>query len=315
MRAQNIARLLVILLIVLTDNTSHSSDLGDKTTGGQRYRYTIRHDALVREYEVYLPKKYNHDGGSLPLVLYIHGGGGKIKSAYLDGLDKAADQFGFVLAVPQGLSVEKGILGTRWNGGHWDGGSCCGNADDIGFISKMIDEVIQNYRIHGNRVYVTGISNGALMTMRIACELADKVAAVATVAPTAVPGDCTPSRPISVMDIHGTADPVNPFYGGEPRKGAKVDYRRMPPSEVVDILLKTGDCSGTPKPFYHKGDATCSSYDCRGGSEVVFCKVENMGHTYPSGSQYFFKKVIGSVSYDIGPPQIWKFFMRHSLDE
>lgn len=315
MRVQNIAKLLIILLIVLADNISHSSDLGGKTTGGQRYRYTIMHDALAREYEVYLPKKYNHDGRILPLVLYIHGGGGKIKSAYLDGLDKAADQFDFVLAVPQGLSVKKGVLSTRWNGGRWDGGSCCGNADDIGFISKMIDEVIRNYRINEKRVYVTGISNGGLMTMRIACELADKVAAVATVAPTAVPGSCSPSRPISVMDIHGTADPVNPFYGGESSKGSRVDYRRMPPSEVVDKLLKIDGCSGTSKPSYRKGDATCNSYDCKGASEVVFCEVINMGHAYPSGSQYFFKKVIGPVSYDIGPPQIWKFFMRHSMDE
>ena len=281
--------------------------------GGKSYAFTLMHDGQAREYEVYLPHSYSADGPKLPLVLYIHGAGGKIKSAYLDGLDEAADQFGFVLAVPLATDVKGGFLGTRWNGGKWEGGSCCGKADDIGFISKMIDEVVGKYRINEKRIYATGISNGGLMVNRIACELAHKVAAVSTVAPTAIPEPCLPTRPISVMNIHGTGDPANPFDGGEVGRGFKVDYRKMPPLEVVAKWVEINGCSNSGKVSYQNGAATCTSYPCNGESELVFCKVEEMGHVYPSGSQYFFKAVVGPVSYDIGHQQVWDFFMKHSL--
>lgn len=249
----------------------------------------------------------------MPVVIYLHGGGGSIKSAYIDGLDDAADQLGFILAIPAATRVKWGPLASRWNGGEWAGGQCCGSADDVGFISKMIDEVTKQFHADPTRIYATGISNGGLMTNRVACELADKIAAVATVAPAALPERCAPSRPISIMDIHGTGDLCNPFDGSVPTGACgKTDYKRMSPKEVVDAWRRINGCSEGPARET-RGSLAFSKYPCRDNSEVLFCKVEGMGHTWPSGSQYLSARLVGPVSHEISMRDLWEFFQRHSL--
>ncbi|MCB2181885.1 MAG: hypothetical protein KQH63_07660 [Desulfobulbaceae bacterium] len=302
---------IVNLLKVEIQKQNRTLDNGIK----QIQDFVINHDGLQRRYQVYLPPAYSDDGPELPLVLYVHGGGGNIRSAYKDKFGEATDRFGFILAVPEAVRVKKGMLATRWNGGKWKEGQCCGDADDVGFISIMIEEIASRFRVNRKRVYATGASNGGLMVNRLACELSEEIAAVATVAPTAVPESCDPSRPIAVMDIHGTGDPCNPFDGSVPDGVCgQVEYKRMGFHEVVNNWEKINGCSEESSIFYKKGDAVCYSHQCQGESEVVSCKVEKMGHTFPSGSQYFFKSVVGPVSYDIGHQQIWDFFMRHSLD-
>ena len=158
------------------------------------------------------------------------------------------------------------------------------------------------------------------MTNRLACELSDKIAAIATVAPAAVESSCSPSRPISVMDIHGTADPANPPDGSEPRSifkegsgsGFAMPYKRMTPYQVVDVWKKINKCSNSQIAGYQNDRVKCVIYnDCAAGAEVELCMVEGMGHTYPSGSQYLSEKVVGSVSYDISFDQIWDFFKKY----
>ena len=287
---------------------------GDDLYKTGSHEFTMNYDGKKRNYGVYLPLKYGNGSIKMPVVIYLHGGGGRIKTAYHDDMDKAADKFGFILAIPVATRVKRGLLGTRWNGGKWEGGECCGSADDVGFISMMIEELKEKFNADGTRVYATGISNGGLMANRLACELSDKIAAVAVVAPAAIPGNCRPSRPVSVMDIHGTGDPCNPYDGSMP-KGAcgKVDYRRMPPNKVVDSWLEILGCSRDASIVYEKGDAKCMSYKGKNGSEVVFCRVEGMGHTWPSGAQYLPVRAVGKVSTDISFDQMWTFFQRHSL--
>jgi polyhydroxybutyrate depolymerase len=277
--------------------------------------YTLKHDGEERIYKIHLPTNYNANVKT-PAVLYIHGGGGFTRSAYVDKLDKASDKFGFVLIVPQGMGkVKLGQYRGEWNGGEWEGGRCCGDADDVGFISQLIDETIRTFNLDEKQIFVTGISNGGLMTNRIGCELADKVAAIATVAPAAVLSTCRPSKPISVMDIHGTADPINRYHG-EKSVLAKTSYgyQRIPPEKLVNRWREIHDCSEQSQPAYQHGDADCVLYsDCKDGAEIEFCKVEGMGHTYPSGSQYLSAKIVGPVSYDISFDQIWEFFQKHPL--
>ncbi|MFQ6089590.1 MAG: alpha/beta hydrolase family esterase [Candidatus Methanofastidiosia archaeon] len=280
------------------------------------YAFSIEHDDLTRTYKVHVPPSYDKNVKT-PVVIYTHGGGGNSETAYIDGMDKASDELGFILVAPESMKIRiDGRFSTRWNGGKWQGGECCGTADDVGFISKMIDEIEKKFNVDEDRVYATGISNGGLMTNRLACELSDKIAAVATVAPAAIPQNCTPSRPISVMDIHGTADPCNPFDGGEPTLGfcARLPYKRMSPKEVVDSWLKINSCSADFITVYKKRNATCISYrQCKNGAEVEFCKIEGMGHTWPSGSQYLPAYLVGPVSYDISFEQMWEFFKKHPL--
>lgn len=277
------------------------------------YDASLSHDGLQREYRIHLPPAYRAGGKKMPVVVYLHGGGGSPKSAYKDGLDKAADTLGFILAMPKATRVMWGPLASRWNGGTWKGGHCCGSADDIGFISKMIDQLVSHLAVDPRRIYATGISNGGLMANRVACELADKIAAVATVAPAAVPQSCAPSRPIPVMNIHGTGDPCNPFDGSVPTGLCrKADYKRMSPRETVDFWRRVNRCTGEPA-VTTRGTLTFARYACPNGAEVEFCTVEGMGHTWPSGSQYFSARLVGPVSHEISTADIWAFFQRHAL--
>ena len=279
------------------------------------YHFTFKHAGLIRKYNVHLPPGYNNSR-SFPVVIFLHGGGGSIQGAYKDGLDKASDKFGFILAVPAGTGILPNILLT-WNAGEWSGGSCCGraynnNIDDIGFISQMIDELKKEFNVDENRFYATGISNGAMMSYRLACELSDKIAAVAAVAAPAIPQGCVPSRPVSIMQINGTADPAVPFNGGQGGGVLGKTFQSPPAQELVDSWIKMNECPTNQATTYQKGKVTFITYGpCKDGVEVEFCKVEGMGHTWPSGDQYMPISKVGPVSYDISFEQIWEFFQKH----
>lgn len=281
------------------------------------YRFSFKHDGITRNYIVHLPLAYNKKVPT-PVVIYFHGGAGNMKAAYRDGLDKMSDKHGFILAVPEGTGeVNAGSLRGRWNGGKWETGVCCGDADDVGFISKMIDEIKKNFNIDKNKIYVTGISNGGLMTNRLGCELSDKIAAIAPVAAAAVMSGCSPLSPISVMVIHGTEDPANPPDGSSPRgifnEGVfAMPYKKMTPYQVVDAWRRINKCSESKLSGYENGGAKCVVYnECAGGSEIELCIVEGMGHVYPGGSQYLSVEAVGPVSNDISFDQIWEFFKAH----
>lgn len=280
-------------------------------------RFTLHHEGVPRTYQVHVPPAYDARH-PLPVVMYIHGGGGNARSAYLDGLDKAADRFGFLLAIPEGTGERRRRqLRASWNGGTWAGGSCCTSADDVGFIARMLDDLEKNFAVDRRRVYAAGISNGGLMTNRLGCELANRLAAIATVAPAAIPSDCHPARLLPVMDIHGTADTCNPYEGGPPTNPLcrKVSYTRMSPAAVRQAWLTLNRCAPESDITYQAGNATCWRHaQCAPGAEVVFCRVEGMGHAWPSGFQ---SKLLGiaPVSHDISTDQLWDFFRQHALPE
>lgn len=281
--------------------------------------YTLLHDGLTRTYKVHTPPGYARE--KLPLVIYFHGGGGDMRAAYMDGIDAMADKHGFILAIPEGTGeIKLGHMRASWNGGAWETGTCCGTTDDVGFVEKMLQEIKSTYTIDEKRIFATGISNGGLMTNRLACELSEQIAAIATVAPAAIPSDCNPANPVSIMDIHGTDDPANPPDGSEPRsifeEGASpfgMAYKRMTPYQVIGAWKQINKCGDSQKNAYAYKGAQCTTYDkCAIGSEVELCLVRGMGHTYPSGSQYLPGTLVGNVSYDISFDQIWDFFKKHS---
>lgn len=285
-------------------------------SGGRILSFTLKHDGIAREYDVRLPRSYSPET-PMAVVFYFHGGGGSKRAAYRDGVDTYADKFGFILVVPSGTGPFKDKLFT-WNSGRWSGwiseGECCGHAgknniDDVGFISKVIDEVRGNFSVDENRVYAMGISNGAMMSYRLACELPDKIAAVAAVAPPAVPGICSSSvKPVPIIHIHGTADPCSLYNGGECDScaGSK-GFVAQSASEMISFWLKKNGCLEQRETVYAKGAAVCLGYQ-KCIKPVEFCAIEGGGHTWPSGAQYAPASKIGQVSYDISFDQIWDFF-------
>ncbi|MEK7552874.1 MAG: PHB depolymerase family esterase [Patescibacteria group bacterium] len=288
------------------------------TLGPGTYKFSLAHDGRTRNYEVHAPPNYN-GATPQPAVIYLHGGGGSIEAARKDGLDRSADQFGFILIVPAGTGPLPNRLLT-WNGGKTNNENCCGyaaenNVDDVGFIAKMLAEVETKFNLDQKRIYATGISNGGLMSYRLACDLSDKIAAVAAVAAAGTPDNCANPRPVPVMHIHGTADPCALFAGGASNGcfGAKT-HNMLSAERMVASWLQNNGCSTVKTNGYQRGAASCVVYNqCRAGSAVEFCSITGGGHTWPAGSQYLPARIVGPVSNDISFEQIWEFFKQHPL--
>ena len=158
--------------------------------------------------------------------------------------------------------------------------------DDVGFLVALVDRLSHDYGIDRGRVFATGMSAGAFMATRLACERADIVSAIAPVAGslgTAFP--CAPSRPVSVLEVHGTADPVVPFSGGAMLGRGGVSDIVAPPA----MAQRWRDLNGCPGPVEDvlagAGGGTVvhrfTSVGCADGTEVVFVQVDGGGHTWP----------------------------------
>lgn len=219
--------------------------------------------------------------GPRPLILLLHGGAGnpaQAERAYR--LTGPALDAGFLVAYPAGTGyfTRKRIL-------TWNAGNCCGHArekgvDDVGFLAALIERLVKDGRADPKAVFVTGMSNGAMMAHRLACERADLVAAIAPVAGTLAVPDCKPSRPVSVLVVHGTEDEHVPFAGGV---GAKARDSRTDRSvrESANIWAGADRCDPGLGPVGANGDFSWSG--CADGS-VVRVVGHPGGHIWPGSA-------------------------------
>lgn len=247
---------------------------------------------------------------NVPVVLVLHGGGGWASQIRkMSKMDPVADQKGFLVAYPNGT---RGMLGYTWNGG-----DCCGiamnkGADDIALFRTLIDTLVTKYGADPKRIYATGISNGAIMSHRLACEMPDKIAAIAPIAG-AVMVDCKPSRPVPVLFFHGTDDHGLPPAGGtNPKAGSRGPF--PPLSKSIETWRKIDGCPAEGKETFRKGNVLCTTYGpCNSGSEIEYCKINGGGHTWPGGEPIFEKK-LGMTTKDISASAaMWDFFARHPI--
>ena len=231
-----------------------------------------------------------------------------------------SEREGFIVAYPDGIE-------RRWNDGrgqqryraHRE------NIDDVGFILKLIDRLSEQFSIDRKRVYVTGISNGGLMSNRLANERADKIAAIAVVTAsitTELASRFSPPQPIPVLIINGEADPLVPYEGGEIHFGKLALGTVTSTAETVRLWLKHNGCPAKPVvtslPDVDPGDGTRVRREVYGSAEsdaevILYC-IENGGHTWPGGQQYLPESRIGKTCRDINAcVVIWNFFKSHSL--
>jgi polyhydroxybutyrate depolymerase len=204
----------------------------------------------------------------------LHGGAATINDAVATTMfDQAAAAGNFIVAYPQG---------TR---GEWNAGFCCGTApgrmvDDVGFLNQVLDHVEADYPVDRNRVFFTGVSNGAMMAYRFACENADRVTAVGSVAGSMVLADCHPSRPLSVIELHGTADPEVPYAGG-PTNTAVQSSLVLPSTQEMTARWATLDGCTTPSTPATTGPVTTVTWTgCAGGTSVELVSVQGGGHVW-----------------------------------
>jgi polyhydroxybutyrate depolymerase len=271
---------------------------------------SLRHDGRVRTYLVHLPASYSKDK-AWPVVLVLHGGGGHGEQmAEMTGFSRKADREGFIAVYPNG----SGRWQTRFL--TWNSGNCCAWAyenriDDAGFIRALIGELKQDYAVDGRRVFATGISNGAMMSYRLACELSDLIAAIGAVAG-AQNIECRPAQPVSVVILHGTADLHVLYKGGAPLRMVDVGNPRVdrPVSEAVAFWVKHNRCGESPAKE-NKGKVAVESYGgCAAVTAVTLYTLQDEGHTWPGGTKWAFWA--DEPSREISATDVtWEFFKDH----
>jgi len=293
-----------------------------------------------RDWILHLPPSYEPGGDVVvPVVFGFHGGGGKKeglnRTTCRDGDEDAdnclfavADREGFAVVVPDGTD-KPGFGGRSWHSGGGENGfrcvggqGCVDDVDDVAYVDDLLAEVRRVIGVDDDRLYATGISNGGSMSHRLACDRADVFAAIAGVAGAnqaeTSPG-CTPSRPIPVLQLHGTSDPCWGFDGTIDN-----DLCDDPVNEGLFIGVEQtmtswrqrNGCTDSvqdlmPDPV---ADGTTTTRITGVGcvADTVLLKVEGGGHTWPGGWQYLPESVIGRVGRDFdGNDAIWDFFEAH----
>ncbi len=257
-----------------------------RITGPGTYDFTLEHDGEKRLYRVHVPRSYDASRPT-PAVFSFHGGGGSAKIMSEDkyyGLISKSEQAGFIVVFPNGYSrFRDGKLAT------FNAGICCGKArdrriDDVGFVRKVVEQVKSQLNVDTQRISANGMSNGAMMSYRLACEATDIFHAIAAVAGTDGMDVCQPSRPVSVLHIHARDDDMVLFNGGAGKDSKTLaNFRSV--NDTVARWVGLNACNPTPKKVLDlPGRATCEAYTgCKGGVQVKLCVTETGGHSWPGG--------------------------------
>jgi len=246
---------------------------------------TLMHGGIKRSYEVRVPKGLDKSGSRVPLVLVLHGGGGNgVNAEAMTGFTEKAVKEGFVVVYPEGTGRFAGRFLT-WNAGH-----CCGRAmekrvDDVGFINVLLDRLIKDYPVDPKRVYVTGLSNGGMMTHRLGIELSHRITAIAPVIATLFGDEKKPAHPVSALMINGMLDQSVPYQGGSPGgrfPDAWDGTTALPALAQATFWAGANGCVATPDE-QDQGAFVVTRYRCPDGKDVAFYLVKDNGHAWPGG--------------------------------
>jgi polyhydroxybutyrate depolymerase len=237
---------------------------------------SIEHDGNNRKYFIHVPPNYESTQ-SIPVLLAFHGYGGTAKSFMKhSNFNEIADVNNFIVVYPEGLTFE---WYTHWNVGGWTNGS---TVDDVGFVNSLLDDLEVNYNIETNKIYATGMSNGGFMSFLLACQLSERIAAVASVIGSMTPetySACNPSHQIPILQLHGTADDIVPYQGQsdmiaiEDALSYWVEYNQTDSVATMTLIddIDTDDGSTVEKYIYGNGN---------NGAKVAHYKVLNGGHDW-----------------------------------
>ena len=278
---------------------------------------SFSHDGLQREYLFYSPSLKPAHSGKRPLLLVLHGGGGTHRAMLRltqKRFNELADRDGFFVVYPQGIA-------KSWNDGRPDEISDAHRKgiDDVGFLRALIEHLTAQYLIDSARIFVTGISNGGLMSFRLGCSLPDKIRGIAPVTaqiPSAIEPLCRSESAVSLAVFNGTEDPLVPYSGGQITVLRKQRGKVLSTDETIRIWRKKNRCTSEamttqlPDIVADGTRVTKIEYSrCDNESKVVLYRIEGGGHTWPDGRQYLPVRWIGRTTRDInGCDEIWEFF-------
>ena len=269
---------------------------------------SISSGGLERRYLLSLPS----GKGPWPLLIALHGGGGKAEGMEkLTGLGKLGKEEGFAVAFPDGID-------KSWNDGRGDFKQ--GDADDVGFIADLRQKLVAGGVAEPSRSYLCGISNGGMMTLRMACEKTGLFAAAGVVSMSmSASRECQPSGKLPICFINGDSDPIVPFGGGPIKlfKFGRERGRVISVAKSIDFWVAQNGAAKAPDlqslPDTDPEDGTRVELrryaGQNGGPEVLAYTVLGGGHAWPGGWPYAGKWLIGRVSRDLNASRaLWDFF-------
>ncbi|HMP77414.1 MAG TPA: PHB depolymerase family esterase [Kiritimatiellia bacterium] len=279
------------------------------------HRYTIQHGGRERWFTVHVPASYSPDK-AVPLVMNLHGGAGNPNQQRDDSrLDAVADANGFIVVYPAGTGRMSRERLLTWNIGEGDTYATKENVDDIGFLRAVLDHVAANFAVDEKRIYVTGFSQGAFMCYRLACEMSDRIAAIAPVGGVMLGPEsrCKPERPVSIIHFHGVKDP-NVAYAGGIGERAHDRIARRSVEQTIAFWLKQNKLPEEPTTERRIGNARLKRYGPGpDGVEVAVWSLENGGHTWPGGDSSLPERMVGAVNRDIDASALaWEFLKKHA---
>ena len=272
------------------------------------FQQSIEHDGEQRSYILFVPEAAAGID-PIPVVLNFHGFTGTAESQmnYAD-FRPLAETHGFILVYPEGTLLNG--RDTHWNVGGWTRGS---SADDIGFVLRLIDRLDGEYGIDRDRIYATGHSNGGYMSILLACTHSEAFAAVASMAGSMTPEmmrGCDPTRPVPLLQIHGTADDVVP-YGGTSWS--------EPVEETLTFWIEHNETAEEPEVIevpaseFTTADSSIEIYRYNTGNSdsiVEHIKVLGGGHEWLGRANG-----VGQVNLDLMlNEEIWAFFSQYDLN-
>jgi polyhydroxybutyrate depolymerase len=295
--------------------------------------HTLTHAGVERRYLVDSPGA--QPGQLLPLVVILHGGGGNAENARESmRLGALNERHGALVMYAEGTA--KKLMGRSL--ATWNAGACCGAAareqvDDVGYLRAALDDVATRYPVDPARVYLTGHSNGAMMAYRAACELADRVAAIAPVGGQPPIPACKPSVSVPTLHLHGETDRCARYEGGTcggcfsevfGLGGGADDWACAPVPAALSAWAQAQGCTPTPTPDRREHGARCHSFEgCT--TNVTLCTLPDLGHAFPGGTNPLCQRapesrvckkwqtVLGPDAPDYPTADVlWSFFSRHS---
>ena len=292
------------------------------------HNLSLHFGGRTRHFIVHVPPQAR-DSHPMPVVLSFHGGGGTAKGqqAY-SGLDPVADREGFIVVYPDGTGPLPRRLHT------WNAGSCCGYArdnhiDDVGFTRALLDDLARRTSVDQRRVYATGLSNGGMMSYRLAAELGDRIAAIAPIAGGMVVDSIRSPRPVPIMHIHSIDDPRATYTGGLGPPFPFTHVRVVQPvmDSVIAHWVAFDHCPTTPavgETIHGRAGSPSAAHTatlirygpCTAGTEFVLWKLTGAGHVWPGAGVQSWQRYVGPATDVIGADTLmWRFFQRFSLPE
>lgn len=266
-------------------------------------------DRKKRGYLLHVPASYK-PGTPVPLVISLHGfAEWPAHLMGISGWNKVADENNFIVVYPRGSSFP-----LRWycNGRR---GETRRAAQDVKFISALIDQLGQSYSIDTNRVYANGLSNGGGMSCLLACKLSQRIAAIGSVSGAYLlpASEWNAPRHVPIILFHGTQDPLVPFHGG-PSKAFPIAFPDVP--KWVEMVGTNYGFNLEPAALPSISNATGVRYS--GGSndaEIVFYTINGGGHTWPGGGRMP-RFIVGHTPTNINATRLmWDFFKNHPLNK